>query len=292
MATGDTNASTFAERFRDLLHESGMSLRGLARQISFDPGYLSDVKNGHRPPSRAVADAVDEALHAHGELVALCPPPRTRRSQPDDSAVTVDQSPTPNQGDDDVKRRAALQILTAISAGAAVPPGAVESVLAGVENAAGTDRLDLAEWERIVADYDHRIHRSPAGFLVEDLTADIIALDVIFKRRLSPLQQAGLLRVSAALTGLLAIDLGDAGDHRASRVAWGTATRAADASGDRTAQTWVRGRAAEDGVFTGRAPQVVSELAKDAIGIADGAPSPGLARAHAALLDLAALRGA
>lgn len=200
-------------------------------------------------------------------------------------------SPTPDLGDDDVKRRAALQLLAALGAGAAIPPGALETVLSGVENALGEDAFDLADWERTVHDYDHLLNISPAGSLIEDLTADIIAMDASFDRRPSPLQHAGLLRVSAALSGLLAIELGDSGDRRAARVAWGTATRAADASGDKDLQVWVRGRAAEDALFTGRSPQVVTELATNAVSIAGETASPGLARAHAALSDLAALRG-
>lgn len=190
-----------------------------------------------------------------------------------------------------MKRRAALQLLSALGAGVAIPPGAVETVLSGIEHAMGKDHFDLAEWERTVHDYDHRLRTSPAGSLVEELTADIIAMDALFQRNFPPLQQAGLLRVSAALSGLLAIEFGDSGDHRAARVAWGTATRAADASGDQNLQVWVRGRAAQDAVFTRRSPQVVAELVDEALRIAAGTPSAGLARAYAARTYLAAVQG-
>ena len=160
-----------------------------------------------------------------------------------------------------MKRRAAIQLMAALGAGAAIPPGALETVLSGIDDAIGKDRLDLAEWERVVHDYDHRIHSSPAGALIGDLTADIVALDASFERRLPPLQQAGLLRVSAAFSGVLAIELMDAGDARAARVAWTTAARAADGSGDKDLRVWVRGRAAQDALFTGRSPHAVNELA-------------------------------
>ncbi|QXJ21482.1 XRE family transcriptional regulator [Actinomadura graeca] len=190
-----------------------------------------------------------------------------------------------------MKRRAALQIITAISAGAAVPPGAVETVLSGIDDALGGRDDDLPEWERTVADYDHRIHSAPAGALIDDLNTDIIAMGAVFERQLSPLQKAGFLRISAALAGLLAIELGDAGDHRATRIAWDTAMRAADASGDLAMRAWTRGRAAEDALWAGRAPQVVANLAAEAISLAGKAPVHGLARAYAACADLAAIQG-
>jgi hypothetical protein len=55
--------------------EHHVSLRELARRTSYDPGYLSKVLAGRKPPSAALAQALDAALDAHGELVALVASP-------------------------------------------------------------------------------------------------------------------------------------------------------------------------------------------------------------------------
>ncbi|WP_233358852.1 XRE family transcriptional regulator [Thermomonospora amylolytica] len=207
-----------------------------------------------------------------------------------DPLGTVDPSPVPDLGDDDVRRRAALQLLAALGAGAAIPPGALERVLGGIDDALGNP-VDLDEWERTVHEYGQVLMTRPAGALIQDLTADIIAVGELLKRQLDAMERTGLLRVSASLSGLLAIDLGDIGDQRAARVSWATAKRAADASGDTELQVWVRGRAAQDACWAGRPQAVITGLAAEAIEIAGESPSAGLARAHAARVCLAASQG-
>ncbi|MFF5261887.1 XRE family transcriptional regulator [Actinomadura viridis] len=206
------------------------------------------------------------------------------------SPGTVDQGPTPDEGDDAVKRRAALQLLAAFGAGTAVPPGVLEQVLSGVEEALGNP-LDIDEWERVVDEHARRIARQPAGALVPELAPDIIAVGELLKKGLSAAERTGLLRVSGGLSALLAIDLGDVGDKRAARVSWTTTKRIADASGDRDLRVWVRGRAAEEACWAERPSKVISDLTTEAVEIADGSPSPGLVRAHAARAYLAAARG-
>lgn len=203
---------------------------------------------------------------------------------------TVNPSPIPDDGDDHVKRRAALQFLAALGAGAAVPPGTLEEILAGIDRAAG-DNTNVDEWEGIVHEYGQQVMVQPSGALIGGLTADIIAVGRLLDRTHAARERAGLLRVSAGLSGILAIELGDIGEERSARFAWGTARRAADASGDRDLRVWTRGRAAQD-AFWGRRPhQVVLDLADEAIALAGGAAIPGLARAHAARAYLAADAG-
>ncbi|MEU8803016.1 XRE family transcriptional regulator [Spirillospora sp. NPDC048819] len=203
---------------------------------------------------------------------------------------TVDPSPIPDDGDDDVKRRAALQLLAALGAGTAVPPGTLEEILSSIDRATG-QTADLAEWERAVHEYGQKIMVRPTGALIGDLTADIIAVGQLLEQVRAPQEQAGLLRVSAGLSGLLAIELGDAGEERSARITWVAARRAADASGDRDLQVWTRGRAAQDAFWARRPCQVVDALTDEAIAIAGGVPSAGLARAHVARAYVAADRG-
>ncbi|MCX9190434.1 XRE family transcriptional regulator [Carbonactinospora thermoautotrophica] len=64
-------ATTFGEEVRRLMAERAVSLRRLAKQVHYDPGYLSKVMNGRKPPSKQFAEAIDKALDANGALVAL-----------------------------------------------------------------------------------------------------------------------------------------------------------------------------------------------------------------------------
>ncbi|WP_344481741.1 XRE family transcriptional regulator [Nonomuraea monospora] len=187
-------------------------------------------------------------------------------------------------------RRAAMQLFAALGAGAAIPPGVLEDVLSGVERSLDV-RVNLDEWESAVDEYAHLHVRRPVGDLIRDLTSDVIAVGRLLDRGCPPSAQAGLLRVSAGLSGLLGTELSDFGDLRASRVAWRTARRAADASGDRDVAVWVRAKEASDGVWGGRPVPVIAGLADEAIAMAQGAPSYGLFRAHTVRARLAAQQG-
>ncbi|MDL4775383.1 XRE family transcriptional regulator [Actinomadura xylanilytica] len=189
-----------------------------------------------------------------------------------------------------MKRRAALQLITALGAGAAVPPGVLEELLSGIDRVLSLD-TDIEEWERVVHDYGHQIYRRPFEALAPALTADIVAVGELLKQGRPPRQQVGLLRVSAGLSGVLAETLSNLGDDRAARRTWHTARRAADASGDRTLRVWVRGRAAQNATWTGISHQAVMTMVGDAARIANGTPSSGLARAHAAGAYTAAFHG-
>ncbi|RCG30020.1 XRE family transcriptional regulator [Sphaerisporangium album] len=66
--------TTFGEQMRALLAERGVSLRGLAKTIHYDVGYLSKVANDHKVPSLPLAELLDSTLKAGGALVALVRP--------------------------------------------------------------------------------------------------------------------------------------------------------------------------------------------------------------------------
>jgi hypothetical protein len=62
-------------RFPRLLEElrrwRGLSLRRLVRTVNYSHTYLWEVETGRKPPTLAMAAAVDRALDAGGELAAL-----------------------------------------------------------------------------------------------------------------------------------------------------------------------------------------------------------------------------
>lgn len=65
---------SFGDRMRALRTAAGLSLRALARKIYINPAYASRIERGQQVPSRDVAVAIDTALCAGGQLVALLPP--------------------------------------------------------------------------------------------------------------------------------------------------------------------------------------------------------------------------
>lgn len=67
--------SDFAKAMRHLRLDAGLSLRALARAAYTDPGHLSRIEHGTRPPTPDLAAAIDTALHAGGRLAALAPTP-------------------------------------------------------------------------------------------------------------------------------------------------------------------------------------------------------------------------
>ena len=79
--------------------ERGMSLHRLAKIVHYDAGYLCKVKNGHKPPSAAIAARVDAALGAAGALTALAPTRPARRhghrDRPGDDATVTADAPGP-----------------------------------------------------------------------------------------------------------------------------------------------------------------------------------------------------
>jgi transcriptional regulator with XRE-family HTH domain len=64
---------TFGERMRALMAERGIGVRQLATMVPCSPGYLSRVSRDLKRPSGQMAAALDKALDADGELVALVP---------------------------------------------------------------------------------------------------------------------------------------------------------------------------------------------------------------------------
>ena len=66
----------FPGTVRRFMQDSGFSLRGLARELNYDPSYLSKVLNGRKPCTPSIAARLDDILGAGGEIVdAAAPPP-------------------------------------------------------------------------------------------------------------------------------------------------------------------------------------------------------------------------
>jgi transcriptional regulator with XRE-family HTH domain len=70
--------TVFGEEMRRLMTERRVGLRELARQVSYDPGYLSKVANGRKAVSGDLARRLDKALGAGGGLEAFRAAPDLR----------------------------------------------------------------------------------------------------------------------------------------------------------------------------------------------------------------------
>ncbi|WP_233526349.1 XRE family transcriptional regulator [Actinomadura spongiicola] len=200
---------------------------------------------------------------------------------------TVQHSPIPDEGDD-VKRRTALQLLAAMGAGTAISATAIEEILSSIDGVLDQP-VDVGEWELAVREYGLLINQQPIGSLINDLTSDLFGVGELLKR--DKAHRGDLLRVSASLSALLAVELGDIGERRGARMAWGTARRAADASGDRDLRVWTRAREAEEGFWYGLPRQEIAARTAEAVHVADGAPCGGLPRAYSARASVAAEQG-
>ncbi|WP_231334631.1 XRE family transcriptional regulator [Actinomadura graeca] len=148
---------------------------------------------------------------------------------------------------------------------------------------------DLTDWEKAVEEYHHTIDTQPWGAFIPDLTADIIAVGgILSRKRYPPAAQADLLRVSARLSALLAVQFDDVGQRRAARTSWDVARRAAHASGDRNLLAWVIGREAKVALWTSRADDAITSLADRVTHLAGEKPSAPAAMAGITQLTLAA----
>ncbi len=266
----------------------GLSLRELAKETHWSFSLLSKWERGERRPSAEAISRLDAFLVAEGQLVAA----GLRAAMAELAGVrggTLDAKASA-VNEDDVERRAAMRLLAGIGSGATVPLPALESVFSQIERVLD-ERVDLDDWERTVAEYAYLNVRQPVGTLIQDLTADVAAVARLLGRGNSPRTQAGLLRVSAGLSGLLATEFADLGDRRATRLSWRAARRAADASGDRNLSVWVRAKEADDARWMGAPASAIAAQVDEAVRIANGAPSYGLFRAHTVRAELAAGRG-
>jgi DNA-binding transcriptional regulator YdaS (Cro superfamily) len=267
-----------------------MDVIELARSLNIDPSHLSKWERGLVPVPADQIPRIDTVLKAERHITAVHAAVAELEERRARERATLEVTTPAETDDQDVKRRNALQLIAALGAGTAIPPGLLEDALSGIEYAI-SDHTDVDEWDRAVWEHGYQLLRQPPGALIGDLTADAIAVGQVLQRRCPPLVKAGLLRASSGLSALLAIECGDTGDERSARIAWATARRTADASGDRDLAVWVRAREAAEAFWTMRPDPVVEDLTSQAVKLANNAPSAGLAQAHAVRARLAAKHG-
>lgn len=253
-----------------------LSQRDIAGVVHVDHTMISAWERATSRPDISSVRAIDEALGADGQITALhifiAELDRLRRSK-------TDINP-PVREEDDVERRALLQILTVLGAGTGVPASAVDALHAGLRQVTGhASEKGADDWEQTAWDYAQGVWTEPPGSRIADLAGDIRALDQVLARTQAPAEHATLLRVYAQLTAFMALDLADSSGARACWRSWRVARSVADASGDRELSVWVRAREASESFYMRRLGPPTDTLLDEAVHLADGRPCLGLVEA-------------
>ncbi|GGM82789.1 hypothetical protein GCM10010106_31880 [Thermopolyspora flexuosa] len=278
----------FGAVLRTWRERRGLSLRGLAERIRWDHSVIGKWEQGRNAPSAAAITALEGVLATGGELTEAAlraQAMEVERLRGEIRRLRNRTLPARAESTEDVdhmERRAAMQFLAALGTTAVVPPSAIQAILSEVNRAIG-DRgdFDLDDWDRTVWEYGFRTNSGPLGALIGELTADIVQVKRLLDDNPTPSERAGLLRIIAGLNQILAGELTHMQEPSAARRAHATARRAADASGDRDLRVAVRAGHAWNAYALGEHPRIVLRRLDDAIHIANGAPSAGLANAYA-----------
>jgi transcriptional regulator with XRE-family HTH domain len=193
----------------------------------------------------------------------------------------MDGSLSDSVEEDDVERRALLRLLAALGVGGTIPLDALERLRGGMEASIGLNGyLAVEDWERIAWEYGHAVMVQPAEQVVADLAVDIHEINRLVKTTKAPSPRASLTRVSAQLCALMADELHSLGMFGPAWRWWRTARHAADQSGDRNLRVWVLAREGVNAFNSPRPAASILALTDEAVHIAEGRASGGLAEAY------------
>ncbi|MEV0379834.1 helix-turn-helix domain-containing protein [Nonomuraea sp. NPDC050643] len=231
--------TTFGEKMRALVAERGVSLRQLAKVTHYDVGYLSKVANDLKRPSLPLAEQLEAALAADGELVDLVPAraaeqrraPVAKRSIRDDGQM-VSPLPLPVPSVDPLVDRR-MQRLSVSHA---------EELLSHVGE----------QWHMLVRTDNLLGPRHALGGVCTQLTI----LTALLRHVRPPLRDRAL-RLAAKYAESAAWLYEDAGDLIASRRWTGHAMEWALEVGDRPMVAWALFRRSQQAQSEGNGAQVV-----------------------------------
>ena len=231
--------------------EKGLTLEALAELVRCTPQHISEVELAKVCPSEDLAAAVDRALGADGQLLALLEAvvierafERQKRASARRAAATLD---------DDVKRRAFLGLGLAV-------------VLLGPEALA---RASVDDWDRVAHQWMREVAvADDRQVLLPGLMTDLRHL----AEAGGPQRAVAQLAVCAAMIAL------SGGDPATARRWWSRAHVAAQASGDAHLAAYVGGQHAYEGVYALYAPARALVVADKALASTD---TPCAGRMHA-----------
>ena len=234
-------AARLGASLRGMRLAQNLTLHALASRIGYTPQHLSEVELAQASASKAFVAACDQALDAHGALLALYPAVRLEQ------VVEREKRETSRRGAlrfseevHDVKRRAFIGLGLSV-------------VLLGPEAAARASRDD---WDRIAHAWSYEIWTAPdRQALLPGLAADL--------RRLHA--NGGPQQVVAQLSSYVATIAVVGGDSGSARRWWKRARASAVASGDSHVVAYVTSRQALQGLYGAYSPQQVVALADEAL---------------------------
>jgi transcriptional regulator with XRE-family HTH domain len=250
--TADTAGMLMKETFGQALRRlrGDHSLCDVAQLANCGKSTVGDLESGKRIPSPEIATALDQALEAGGELVALA------AQRPGQSLM---------------HRAATLQ------------EGINEALAMGPMTDASVE-----EWEWRVSHRGRATRYRAESDLLPELLDDFGDLQRVLAHRHSPQVRRRLLRTTAHMSGLVALTLLRLGDPT-SRSWWRTGRAAAAAAEDRAVLSWIYAQEAYQLYYSGDMVGAV-ELAARGQQLAGGLPCVGdalaaslEARAHAVL---------
>lgn len=243
----------FGRMLRRLREESGWSLRQLGSKAGIDWSYLGRIERGQARCSREWAEYCDQALKAHGDLVA-----RWRATAP---------STIPTMEKDSAMRRRTILLgaMTGLAVGyASTPAIALEALRHGLGQAVDCDTDD---WQAIAADYARDFYTTAPAELLVQLQCDLTVL----QKAIAPDDvDADLARVAGQLSVVMAMTLASMGHVSVAGRWWRTARSYADRSHDLAVRVWVRDWEVVNGTYENRAIRRVIALADESLELADG----------------------
>jgi transcriptional regulator with XRE-family HTH domain len=263
------------------------TFEAVARAAGISTSYAHKLENGQAIPSRKVAEALDTATHANGEIIAaretLIANRAIRPSIAAPSPVrTVDvKGDCDEYGEDATERRRLLQLAASAAMGPILDG---ETVRRRLNHAMGAQR-GLAEWNDVHENHLHALRNRPAAQVARDLAIDLEALSQHMDAARSD-EIAELTRVTALLASIQANAMTRLGDHGAALRWWETARWAADASRDLGLQLLVRAEEAGHGLYGQRSPRVVLRLLEEARGLAGKRPGLKFVSSEAKALSM------
>ncbi|MDH2424990.1 helix-turn-helix transcriptional regulator [Sphaerisporangium sp. TRM90804] len=278
-----------------------MTVGRLAARTGYSPSMLGAVERGESlPESGQRVQAIDDALRADGHLKTLWPVVQRLGHRPlDELASTTNRTIAGYREygnsalaeEDDMERRHLLQ-LAGLGLLAQAPIFSTGEPLRQMLELTldSTGRHSRDDWELVCAGHVYAVNNQPPAEVRDDLALDLAAVQRALAKS-SPDQVSHLHQVAAWLSALHANVLTRLGEHGASRRWWTTARHAADLSGDRDMQVWVRGSEAVFGLYMPRPAEVVLTLARNAQQLAGERVTPGLIGAVSAEAQALAVRG-
>ncbi|MFI0417258.1 multiprotein-bridging factor 1 family protein [Spongiactinospora sp. 9N601] len=270
-----------------------LNLGDLSAKAGYARSMLTAIERGEVLPDRRTrVQALDDALEAKGELVAVWPlVQRLGRIPITDLVLSTtaaegyrgSTTQAAHQEEEDVERRLLLKLTSLGLLSQAVVDEPARQMLERVLNRSAdvAETYTVQDWEMACADHMHALQTQPPAVVRSGITGDVIALQQALAAP-GVRAPADLQRVASQMAIIQANVLTRLGEYDAARRWWITARHAADASGDLNMRVWAMGYEAVFALYSPRSPHTTVALAQKARALAGKTPDTGLRHAVAA----------